>query len=143
MPVIYHDEDAHLEDIQGQTIAILGYGNQGRAQALNLRDAWLDVIVGNIDDPYRETALADGFEVLSIAEASKRADALFLLTPDEIMPEIYAQHVAPHLQPGNLLDFAHCYNIAFDLIVPPAFVDVIFIAPRMIGAGVRDSYRSG
>jgi len=143
MPVVYHDEDASLEDIHGQTIAILGYGNQGSAQARNLRDSGLNVIVGNIEDSYRELALAEGFEVLPIAEASKRADVLFLLTPDEIMPAIYEQHVAPHLQPGNLLDFAHGYNIAFDLIVPPTFIDVIFIAPRMIGAGVRDSYLSG
>ncbi len=143
MPRMYYDEDASLEVIQGQIIGILGYGNQGSAQARNLRDSGLDVIVGNIEDSYREEALAEGFAVFPIAEASKRADVLFLLTPDEIMPEIYEKHVAPHLQPGNLLDFAHGYNIAFDLIAPPEFVDVILIAPRMIGAGVRDSYVSG
>ncbi|MFQ5667052.1 MAG: ketol-acid reductoisomerase [Candidatus Binatia bacterium] len=143
MPVIYHDEDASLDFIEGQTIAILGYGNQGSAQAQNLRDSGLDVIIGNIEDSYREAALAAGFEVLPIAEASARADVLFLLTPDEIMPEVYARDVEPYLKPGNLLDFAHGYNIAFELITPPEFVDVVFIAPRMIGAGVRDSYLSG
>jgi ketol-acid reductoisomerase len=140
---IYHDEDANLEAIRGETVAILGYGNQGSAQARNLRDSGLEVIVGNIDDPYRDSAIKDGFEVLSIAAASARARVLLLLVPDEIMPEIYAHDVAPHLQPGTLLDFAHGYNIAFGLIVPPPSVDVVMIAPRMIGTGVRDSYLSG
>ena len=143
MAVIYHDKDANLEVIRGETIAILGYGNQGRSQALNLRDSGLNVIVGNIDDAYRDTAVQDRFEVLSIAAASVRATILFLLTPDEIMPDVYARDVAPHLSAGKLLNFAHGYNIAFDLIVPPASVDVVMIAPRMIGAGVRDSYVSG
>jgi ketol-acid reductoisomerase len=143
MSVIYHDEDASIEAIRGETIAILGYGNQGSAQARNLRDAGLAVIVGNIDDAYRDAAVADGFEVLPIAAASTRADALFLLVPDEIMPDIYRRDVAPHLASGKLLNFAHGYNIAFNLIVPPPSIDVVMIAPRMIGAGVRDSYLSG
>ena len=143
MATIYHDDDASLEAIRGETIAILGYGNQGSAQACNLRDSGLDVIVGNIADAYGEAARRAGFQVLPIAEASARASALFLLVPDEIMPEVYAHDVAPHLRPGQLLDFAHGYNIAFDLIVPPAFIDVVMIAPRMIGSGVRDSYLSG
>lgn len=143
MAVIYHDEDANLEVLAGETIAILGYGNQGSAQAKNLRDSGLPVIVGNIDDPYREAARRDGFEVVSIAEASARAGILFVLTADEIMPEVYEKSIAPHLTPGKLLNFAHGYNIAFDLIKPPEFVDVVLIAPRMIGAGVRDSYLSG
>jgi ketol-acid reductoisomerase len=143
MSVIYYDKDANLDAIRGETIAILGYGNQGRSQALNLRDSGLDVVVGNIDDPYRKNAVGDGFAVLSIAEASARAGILFLLTADEIMPEVYEKDVAPHLAPGKLLNFAHGYNIAFGLIVPPPTIDVVFIAPRMIGAGVRDSYLSG
>ncbi len=143
MAVIYHDEDANLEAIRGETIAILGYGNQGSAQARNLRDSGLTVIVGNIQDDYGEAALQDGFEVLPMAEACRQASALFLLVPDEIMPEIYEREVAPHLTPGKLLDFAHGYNIAFNLIVPPPLIDVVMIAPRMIGAGVRDAYRLG
>lgn len=143
MAVIYHDEDASLAAIRGETVAILGYGNQGSAQARNLRDSGLEVIVGNIDDPYRAAALQDGFEVVPIAEASRRANLLFLLVPDEIMPEIYKRDIAPHLRQGQLLDFAHGYNIAFGLIVPPPFIDVVMIAPRMIGSGVRDSYVSG
>lgn len=143
MTVIYHDEDASLDAISGATIAILGYGNQGNAQAKNFRDSGLEVIVGNREDAYRETALADGFAVVPIAEAAARAEVLFLLTPDEVMPEVYERDVAPHLERGDLLDFAHGYNVGFGLIQPPPFVDVVMIAPRMIGAGVRDSYVSG
>lgn len=143
MAVVYHDEDASLEALRGLTVAILGYGNQGSAQARNLRDSGLDVIVGNIEDAYREAAVADGFTVLPIAEAARRAQALLLLMPDEVMPEVYATAVAPYVEAGDLLGFAHGYNIAFGLIVPPASVDVVMIAPRMIGAGVRDSYVSG
>jgi len=143
MTTIHYDADADTQAIAGQTIAILGYGNQGSAQARNLRDSGLPVIVGNIDDAYRDAALADGFTVLPIGEAAARADLLFLLTPDEVMPEVYARDVAPQLRAGKLLDFAHGYNVAFGLIVPPPDVDVVMIAPRMIGAGVRDSYVSG
>ena len=143
MAVIYHDEDASVDALHGETVAILGYGNQGSAQAQNLRDSGVKVIVGNIDDSYRATALRDGFTVVPIAEASARATCLFLLTPDEIMPAVYEKDVAPHLKPGKLLNFAHGYNIAFNLIVPPPSIDVVMIAPRMIGVGVRDSYVSG
>jgi ketol-acid reductoisomerase len=143
VPVIYHEEDAQLEDVLGQTVAVLGYGNQGRAQALNLRDSGLEVLVGNVEDAYAQDARAAGFAVLPIAEASRRAEILLLLVPDEVMPEVYERDVEPHLRPGALLDFAHGYNVAFGLIRPPASVDVVLIAPRMIGAGVRDSYLSG
>src|SRR5262245_4609073 len=121
MATIYYDNDADTSVLKGEVVAILGYGNQGSAQARNLRDAGLEVIVGNIDDAYRRQALADGFEVVSIAEASTRADMLFLLTPDEVMPQVYEQHVVPHLRPGDLLNFAHGYNIGFGLITPPTF----------------------
>ncbi len=143
MTTIYHDEDANLGDIEGQVVSVLGYGNQGRSQALNARDSGLEVVVGNLHDSYREQAIADGFAPVSIAEAAARADLLLLLVPDEVMPEIYEADVAPNLEPGNLLDFAHGYNIAFDQIVPPADIDVVLIAPRMIGAGVRERYVSG
>src|SRR5512143_314342 len=104
MTVIYHDSDASLDAVRGLRIAILGYGNQGSAQARNLRDSGLEVIVGNIDDHYAAAARAEGFTVVPIAAAVARADALFLLTPDEVMPEVYARDVAPALRPGMLLD---------------------------------------
>jgi ketol-acid reductoisomerase len=143
MTTIYHEDDASVRDVEGQVVAVLGYGNQGRSQALNARDSGLEVVVGNIDDAYREQAEADGFAPVAIAEAARRGDLLLLLVPDEVMPEVYSAEVAPNLEAGNLLDFAHGYNIAFDLIAPPSDVDVVMIAPRMIGAGVRDAYVSG
>jgi len=143
MAVIFHEEDATLEPIAELTLAIVGYGNQGRSQALNLRDSGLRVVVGNVDDDYRKTAIADGFDPLPIREAAARADAIFLLVPDEVMPEVYQSEIEPELRPGNVLVFAHGYNVAFGLISPPAGIDVVMVAPRMIGAGVRDTYVSG
>jgi ketol-acid reductoisomerase len=143
MATIYHDEDASLEPLADATIAIIGYGNQGRSQALNLRDSGLRVIVGNIPDASFEQAGRDGFAPVTIAEACRAADVILLLTPDEVMPGVYAEQVAPHLEAGDVLDFAHGYNIAFGLIVPPPTVDVVLVAPRMIGLGVRDTYVAG
>ena len=143
MAVIYHDEDASLEALSGATVAAIGYGNQGRSQALNLRDSGFDVRVGNLEDEYAEQARADGFEVLGIAEAAARGNVVMLLLPDEVMPEVYGRDVAPGLQAGDLLDFASGYNVAFGLIEPPPGVDVVMVAPRMIGPGVRERYVSG
>ena len=143
MSTIYHDDDADLEVLRGETIAVVGYGNQGRAQAQNLRDSGLRVIVGNIRDAALELALRDGFEVLPIADACASAHAVMLLVPDEILPAVYAEHVAPNLRAGALVDFASGYNIAFDLIRPKPDLDVVLVAPRMIGVGVRETYLEG
>ncbi len=143
MATIYYDDDANPEVLRSETVAVLAYGNQGRSQALNLRDSGLNVIVGNIEDEYRERARSEGFEVFPIAEAAERANVLLLLTPDEVMPEVYDKDVAPYLREGDLLDFASGYNVAFDLIRPPEGIDVVLVAPRMIGPGVRDTYVSG
>jgi len=140
---IYYDADADTAVLTGMTIATVGYGNQGRSQALNLRDSGLNVIVGNIDDDYLSAAQHDGFETLPIAEACAEAEIVMMLIPDEIMPEVYERDVRPQLSAGNLLNFASGYNIAFDLISVPDTVDVTLIAPRMIGPGVRDRYVSG
>ena len=139
MPTIYHDSDADLSSLSGQTVAVVGYGNQGRSQALNLRDSGIDVVVGNIRDYAQEAAQADGFAVRPIAEACAAANCVMLLIPDEVMPEVYAQQVAPHLD-GDLVSFASGYNVAFGLIEPVADLDVVLVAPRMIGVGVRDAY---
>ncbi len=143
MAKIYHDSDADLGALAGQRIAVVGYGNQGRSQALNLRDSGLEVVIGNIRDYAHEQAEADGFPVLPIAEACQGADVIMLLIPDEVMPEVYEQHVAPQLGAGKMLVFASGYNVAFELIRPPEDVDVALVAPRMIGVGVRDGYVSG
>ena len=155
---IYGDEDADLSLLNGRTAAIVGYGNQGRAQGLNLRDSGVDVIVGcsvaakvrqmesaatKIVDASWKQAEADGFPVFSTAEAARRADILLMLTPDEAQPALYEGDIEAHLRAGDTLVFAHGYNIRFQLIVPPADVDVIMVAPRMIGKAVRDLYVEG
>ncbi len=143
MSTIYHDADADLGALDSMTIAVVGYGNQGRSQALNLRDSGVSVIVGSIRDDGHAQAEADGFEVLPIDAACARAEAVMLLVPDEVMPSVYHEQVAPSLSSGRLLCFASGYNVAFDLIRPAEDLDVVLIAPRMIGAGVRDAYLSG
>jgi ketol-acid reductoisomerase len=100
---IYTDKDASLASLEGQTVAILGYGNQGRAQALNLRDSGVKVIVGNRDDDYFERAKQDGFEPMPILEAAKKGDFLFILTTDESQPLIWDTHIAPGIAAGNTL----------------------------------------
>jgi ketol-acid reductoisomerase len=143
MPKIYFDDDADLTPVQDKIIAVLGYGNQGRSQALNLRDSGLQVIVGSRADASADQANEDGFEVSGWAEATAKADIIFLLVPDEIMPELYQSFIEPGLSSHNMLVFASGYNITFGFIQPPAGVDVVMLAPRMIGHGVRTTYLEG
>ena len=143
MARMYFEEDSDLRHLDGQTICIVGYGNQGRSQALNMRDSGLTVIVGSRRDASYRTALQDGFAVFEVDEAVARSDVIFLLVPDEVMPQVFEQDIAANLAPGAMLVFASGYNITFGLINPPPEVDVVMIAPRMIGAGVRDTYLSG
>jgi len=140
---IYHDKDADLRYLKGKTIAVIGYGNQGRAQALNLRDSGLEALVGTLKDPSWAQAEQDGMAVLSISEAASEGDILLLLIPDEVMPEAFTQEIVPQLKENKVIAFASGYNIAFGLIKPPPFVDVILLAPRMIGVGVRELYLNG
>jgi ketol-acid reductoisomerase len=140
---VYYDKDADLSVLHGRKVAILGYGNQGRAQALNMRDSGVEVIVGNISDASFERARADGFPTMSVGEAAAAGDILCLLVPDEVQRSIYDQDIAPHLRPGQTLDFAHGYNIAYGHIKPRADLDVIMVAPRMIGVGVRSRFEAG
>ena len=137
---IYTDADASLEPLAGKTAAILGYGNQGRAQALNLRDSGVKVVVGNRQDDYLEQARADGFEPLSIAAAAAAGDFLFVLTTDESQPVIWPEQIAPGVAEDNTLVWASGYNVGYDLIEPPAGADVVLVAPRMTGNMVRDLY---
>lgn len=143
MARMYFEDDSDLRHVAGQTVCIVGYGNQGRSQALNMRDSGLNVVVGSRRDESFEAARQDGFEVFPVGEAVARSDITFLLVPDEVMPQVFERDIAPNLEAGNMVVFASGYNIAFDLIEPPADVDVVMIAPRMIGAGVRDTYLSG
>ena len=137
------DDDADLSFIIDKTVAIIGYGNQGRAQSLNLRDSGITVVIGAIRDETAQAAEKDGFEVLPIGKAVTRGDAIALLIPDEIQPSVYEEHIAGNLDAGKLLDFAHGYNIHFGLITPPKDVDVVMVAPRMLGEHVRASFEQG
>lgn len=138
---VYFDEDANLDLLDG-IVSIIGYGNQGRAQALNLRDSGVDVIVGNVRDQYWETAASDGFEVLEIREAVKRARFVMILIPDEVQPEVLEKSVLPVMTRNKILCFASGYNITFGQVTLPDDFDTILVAPRMIGVGVRDAYEN-
>ena len=139
----YREADADADALANQTIAVIGYGNLGKSMALNLRDSGLDVIVGNINDGYRMTAGADGFEVSGIAGAVARGDVVYVLIPDEVMSECYVTAIEPALSPGKALCFASGYALAYDLVKPSGDVDVLMIAPRMLGEEVRRTYLEG
>lgn len=143
MTQIYYEQDADLSHLHKQQVAILGYGNLGRSIACNLRDSGVTPIVGNINDGYADAARADNFSVLTIPEAVQQADIIFMAMPDETMPQTYLENVAPHLGNGNMLLFASGYNIAFEFIEPPIFVDVGLIAPRTLASNVREHYLDG
>lgn len=140
---IYTDDEASLAPLDGKTVAILGYGNQGRAQALNLRDSGLKVVVGNQQDSYLEQAVADGFESMTIAKAATIADLLIILTTDESQPLIWEGQIAPGISAGNTLVWASGYNVGYGLISPSSDVDVVLVAPRMTGNFVRILFEQG
>lgn len=140
---VYYENDADLTVLKNSRISVIGYGNQGRAQALNLRDSGMDVVIGNIDDSYRETAQQDGFDPLLIEEAARLGDVLMILIPDEVQPGVYTASIAPYLTGGKTLSFASGYNIRFGLIHPPSNIDVIMMAPRTIGRQVRIAFEKG
>ena len=144
MPRIFYDQDADLSRLSGKTIAILGYGIQGDAQANNLRDSGLSVVVGLHPGARRaDKARADGFEVLDVPEAVRRADYIQVLIPDERQGETYAREIAPHLREGQVLAFSHGFAVHFHQIVPPPAIDVLMIAPKAPGATVRSLYQNG
>jgi len=141
---IFYDSDADLSLLQGKTVAILGYGSQGHAHALNLKDSGVDVVVGlRPDSSSRAKAEEAGLEVLDIAEAASRGDAVMILLPDEKQAEVWESEIADGIAPGNLLLFAHGFAIHFEQIVPPAGVDVGMVAPKGPGHLVRRQYEEG
>ena len=144
MVTIFYERDAKPEALKGKTIAIIGYGSQGHAQAQNLRDSGFKVIVGL--DPARKSAQqarADGMVVVAPDEAAKRADWIQILTPDETQAETYEQFIKPYLYPGKVLGVSHGFSIHFKTIVPPTDVDVVMIAPKSPGHLVRRVYTEG
>ncbi|MFQ6085926.1 MAG: ketol-acid reductoisomerase, partial [Candidatus Bathyarchaeia archaeon] len=144
MVKIYSDADVNLRDIEGKTIAVIGYGNQGHAQANNMKDSGLNVILGlRPGGGSWRRAKDDGFDVYSISEAAEMADVVHILIPDPIQPRVYREEIATGMKSGKALGFAHGFNIRFKQIVPPPYIDVIMVAPKSPGAMLRDAYLKG
>ena len=144
MAQMYYDADANLDLLNGKTVAIIGYGSQGHAHALNLKDSGVNVIVG-LYEGSKSIAKAEsaGLKVHSVADAAAAADMIMILLPDEVQRTIYENEIKPHLKEGNILAFAHGFNIHFGQIVPPQNVDVVMIAPKGPGHLVRRTYEQG
>ncbi|HEY2479239.1 MAG TPA: NAD(P)-dependent oxidoreductase, partial [Solirubrobacterales bacterium] len=141
---IFYDKDADLGKLDGKTVAILGYGSQGHAHALNLKDSGVDVVVGlRADSSSRAKAEAAGLEVLDIAEAASRGDVVMILLPDEKQGQLWRYEISAGIEPGNLLLFAHGFAIHFGEIDPPEGVDVGMVAPKGPGHLVRRQYEEG
>jgi ketol-acid reductoisomerase len=144
MPRRFYEKDGNIDDLKGKKIAIIGYGSQGHAHALNLRDSGLDVVVGlPADSKSRGKATAAGLTVLTPSEAAKAADVMMILVPDHIQADLYRTDIEPHLSKGKTLMFAHGFNIHFGFIKPPADVDVSMIAPKAPGHRVREIFTEG
>lgn len=144
MAKLYYDEDCDLNILKGKTIAVIGYGSQGHAQAQNMKDSGLNVIIGLRDGSSSVAqAKADGFEVLSPADASAKADIIQILAPDTVQAKIYANEIKPNLKAGDALVFSHGFNIHYDQIVPESNVDVYMVAPKGPGHLVRRVYTEG
>ena len=141
---VFYDDDADLSLLKGKTIAILGYGSQGHAQAQNLRDSGCTVVVGQRPGSKNyELAVSHGFKPVSIAEATKQADLVNILLPDEVQGDIYRTEIKPNLKPGALLMCSHGFNMHFGQVVPPAVTDAALVAPKGPGHLVRSEYEKG
>src|SRR2546423_454851 len=141
---IFYDSDADLSNLQGKTVAILGYGSQGHAHALNLKDSGVDVVVGlREDSSSRAEAEAEGLEVLSVADAASRGEIVMILLPDEKQAEVWEAEVADGIAEGNLLMFAQGFSINFEQILTPPGVDVGMVAPKGPGHLVRRQFTEG
>ena len=144
MTQLFYDTDADLSLLKNKTIAIIGYGSQGHAHALNLKDSGMDVIVGLYKGSKSESkAINDGLKVFTVSEACEKADWIMILLPDEFQKDVYIKEIEPNLKEGKILSFAHGFNIRFELIKPPNFVDVVMIAPKGPGHTVRWEYQNG
>jgi len=141
---IYYEQDAPMDVLQGKIIAIIGYGSQGHAHAQNLRDSGLSVVVGELPGtPNHDLAVKHGFEPVSAEEAAAKGDLIMFLVPDHVQGQLYESAIEPNLKTGNMLLFAHGFNIHFGQIIPPADVDVTMVAPKGPGHLVRREYEKG
>jgi ketol-acid reductoisomerase len=144
MPNRYYEKDGNLDYLNGRTVAIVGYGSQGHAHSLNLRDSGVEVVVGLYPGSKSwAKAEAAGLKVMTTAEAAKAADVIMILVSDHIQGDLYNKDIAPHMTPGKTLMFAHGFNIHFQQIAPPAGVDVSMVAPKAPGHRVRELYTEG
>jgi len=140
----YYEKDGNLSNLKGRTVAIIGYGSQGHAHALNLRDSGLDVVVGLYKGSKSwEKALAAGLKVVTTADAAKAANVIMILVSDHIQGDLYNKEIAPHMTAGKTLMFAHGFNIHFKQITPPPNVDISMIAPKAPGHRVRELFTEG
>lgn len=144
MATLYYDKNADLTLLEGKTIAVIGYGSQGHAHALNAKDSGMRVVIGlHEGSRSRAKAEADGLEVMSVADATKAADVVMILVPDTVQAAVYSEHIADNLKPGSMLMFAHGFNIHYGEIVPPENVDVTMVAPKAPGHRVREVFKEG
>ncbi|MFS0886904.1 ketol-acid reductoisomerase [Aeromicrobium sp. 179-A 4D2 NHS] len=144
MAELFYDDDADLSLIQGKNVAVIGYGSQGHAHALNLRDSGVDVRIGLAEGSKSVAkAEAEGLRVLPVAEAVEEADVIVILTPDQVQRHVYAESIAPNLAAGDTLVFGHGFNIRFGYIKPAEGIDVIMVAPKAPGHTVRREYVAG
>ncbi len=140
---ILHDKDADIKDLQKLTVAVIGYGSQGTAQAQCMRDSGINVIIGSIKDDSFKKAKKDGFEVMSIADAAKKADIIHILLPDQFHGPVYEKEIKPYMKAGKVLSCSHGFNIVYKQIVPPADVDVIMVAPKAPATEERKVFLEG
>lgn len=143
MVKVFYNGDIQEAVLQGKKIAVIGYGSQGHAHTLNLKESGFDVVVGLRPGKSWDKAVEDGVEVTTVAEATRQADVVMVLLPDEHQPKIYEESIKPNLEAGNALVFAHGFNVHFNQIVPPADVDVFLVAPKGPGHLVRRTFTEG
>ena len=143
MVKVYYDDSVEKNALEGKTIEVVGYGSQGHAHAQNLRDNGNKVVIGVREGKSAQKAREDGFEVLPVSEAAKKADVIMILAPDEIQGALYENEITPNLEAGNALAFAHGFNIHFDVVHPPKDVDVFLVAPKGPGHLVRRTFVDG
>src|SRR3982750_4270879 len=140
---IYYDKDADIQQIRNKKVAVIGYGSQGHAHALNMKESGVSVVIGLREGASWKKAEQSGLKVMPVADAVKASDVVMILAPDEAQAAIYRQDIAPNLKPGSSLAFGHGFNIHFGQIVPPASINVFMVAPKGPGHLVRSEYAKG